>query len=147
MATARSTNTEDELTSLASDLRLACQQISRRVRYEGTLAIAPHKFSVLARLGHGPLTPGELAEIERVTAPSMTKTINHLAEAGLVERRPHPDDGRQVLISRTPAGDDLFDRVAGQRDTWMSGQLSELSDAERAELRRVLPVLNKVAGR
>ena len=137
----------DDLTTLASELRLACQQISRRVRYEGTLAIAPHKFSVLVRLGQGERTPGELADIERVTAPSMTKTINALADAGLVCRRPHPDDRRQVLVSRTPAGEALYRQVANQRDTWMTNQLSTLTAAQLAQLRRLTPLLVEVASR
>lgn len=135
----------DETTNLANDIRLACQRISRRVRFEGTHEIAPHQFSVLIRLSDGPLTPRELADIERVSAPSMTRTINCLADLGLVTRSPHPTDGRQVLVSRTDAGSELCTRTMVQRDTWMLTQLDQLSPAELATLRDALPVLTKVA--
>ena len=62
------------LAHLANDLRLACMRISRRVRFESTDAVAPHQFSVLSRLAEEPRTPRELAGIEKVSAPSMTRT-------------------------------------------------------------------------
>src|SRR5471030_566656 len=81
---------------LANDLRLACMRISRRVRFESTQVVAPHQFSVMARLEGTVLTPRELAEIERVSPPSMTRTVAALVELGLVSRRGDPLDGRQV---------------------------------------------------
>ena len=90
------------LAHLASDLRLACMLISRRVRFESTQAVAPHQFSVMARLEDTALTPGSLAEIERVSQPSMTRTVAGLVERGLVIRTDDPLDGRQVFISLTP---------------------------------------------
>ncbi len=138
---------EDDLVALAYRLRLACQQISRRVRYEGTHYLAPHQFSVLARIGDGPRTPRELAEIERVSPPSMTKTVACLVDAGLATRRPHPVDGRQVLIERTAEGAELHGRIARERDTWMMRQLLELDDADVDALRALTPVLEQVAAR
>ena len=85
------------LAHLANDLRLACMRISRRVRFESTDTIAPHQFSVLARLDGTPRTPRELADIEKVSAPSMTRTVAGLVELGLVARQRRPD--------RRPAGD------------------------------------------
>ena len=64
-----------QLTRMATDLRLACMRISRRVRFESSHDVAPHQFSVMCRLEEAPRTPGELAEIERVAKPSMTRTV------------------------------------------------------------------------
>ena len=76
---------DDDMTAeLANDLRLACQRIARRVRFEGTQAVAPHQFSVLVRVHKQPCTPTALAEQERVSTPSMTRTVNSLVELGLV---------------------------------------------------------------
>lgn len=136
----------DDLAPLANDLRLACQRISRRVRFEGTHDIAPHQASVLFRLEQ-PRTPGELAEIERVSAPSMTRTVGCLVDAGLVERTPHPTDGRQVLVSRTEAGERLAATTRQHRDTWMLGRLEGLPPEDLAVLRRAAAVLLEVSGR
>ena len=72
--------TSPDLPTLANDLRLACQRIARRVRFEGTADVAPHQFSVLVRVSKGAQTPTELAAVERVTTPSMNRTINGLVE-------------------------------------------------------------------
>lgn len=75
----------------------------------------------------------------------MTRTINGLVDEGLAARSPHPDDGRQVLISRTEAGTQLCERITAKRDSWMVEHLDDLSPAELRTLRKALPVLTKVA--
>ncbi|WP_409484861.1 MarR family winged helix-turn-helix transcriptional regulator [Arsenicicoccus dermatophilus] len=136
----------DDLCHLANDLRLACQRISRRVRFEGTEEIAPHQASVLFRLDR-PRTPGDLADTERVSAPSMTRTIGGLADLGLVARTPHPTDGRQVLVSRTAAGEELAIRTRAQRDSWMLTRIETLPPEDLATLRRATDILLEVSGR
>ena len=79
---------------MATDLRLACMRISRRVRFESSHDVAPHQFSVLCRLEDTPRTPGELAEIERVAKPSMTRTSPPSSSAACVLRQDDPTDGR-----------------------------------------------------
>ncbi|MCC6498169.1 MAG: MarR family transcriptional regulator [Propionibacteriaceae bacterium] len=139
--------TTDALPDLASDLRIACQRISRRVRFESSSELAPHLVSALANLRHGPLTPGELAEIERISAPSMTKTINCLVERGLVSRDDHPSDGRSKVLTLTADGEAVLDRTARARDDWMVRQLQGLSGEEIALLNDATAVLNRVVGR
>ncbi len=139
--------TTDALPDLASDLRIACQRISRRVRFESSSELAPHLVSALANLRHGPLTPGELAEIERISAPSMTKTINCLVERGLVSRDDHPSDGRSKVLTLTADGEAVLDRTARARDDWMFRQLQGLSGEEIALLKDATAVLNRVVGR
>lgn len=139
--------TTDALPDLASDLRIACQRISRRVRFESSSELAPHLVSALANLRHGPLTPGELAEIEKISAPSMTKTINCLVERGLVSRYDHPSDGRSKVLTLTADGEAVLDRTARARDDWMFRQLQGLSGEEIALLKDATAVLNRVVGR
>ena len=91
-------------------------RISRRVRFESTQVVAPHQLSVMARLDNTALTPRELAEIERVSPPSMTRTVAALVERGLVTRQDDPLDGRQVFISLTTEGASLLRETRRQHD-------------------------------
>lgn len=120
-------------------------RISRRVRFESAGDIAPHQFSVLCRLEGGARTPRALAEIERVSAPSMTRTVNGLADLGLVARDPDPDDGRQVLVTLTPAGSAVLVATRSARDAWMIDRIERLTDDELTTLAAAAGILHKVA--
>jgi DNA-binding MarR family transcriptional regulator len=93
----------------------------------------------------GELTVGELARIERVKPPSMTRTVNSLDEAGLVTRRPHPTDRRQVVVAITPAARQVLDEDRRRRDAWLAQRLAALSPEQRAILRNVAPLLEELA--
>lgn len=135
----------DPLLSLASDVRIACQHVSRRVRFDNCHEIPPHHFSVLAKLAMGVAdTAGELARIEEVSAPSMTRTVNNLVEAGLVARTPDPEDGRRHLLSLTPEGESMVQRTRASRDDWMVRRLQGLSADEIDTLRAATDILHKV---
>jgi len=136
--------TPETLSGLANDLRIACQRVSRRVRFESADELAPHQVSALSQLKSGPLTPGELAEIERVSPPSMTRTVNCLVERGLVARDDHPSDGRSKLLELTDAGRAAMDRVARARDDWMLHQLEGLTRDEQKLLEEATRLLNRV---
>ena len=133
------------VSALAGELRLACMRISRRVRFESTDLVAPHQFSVLCRLEDTPRTPGELAEIERVSAPSMTRTVGGLVDRGLVERTADPEDRRQVILSLTREGTTLLKEIRRRRDAWMSVRVSHLSAEEQEVLQRAAAILTRVA--
>jgi len=137
--------TPQQLARLASDLRLACMRISRRVRFESSHDVAPHQFSVLCRLEDAPRTPGELAEIERVAKPSMTRTVGALVERGLVSRQDDPTDGRQVILSLTAEGRRTMTGIRRKRDAWMASRVSHLSPQEQEVLARATEILTRVA--
>jgi DNA-binding MarR family transcriptional regulator len=139
--------TRPELVTLANDLRLACMRISRRIRFESDRELPPHQFSVLARLEGTPRTNSELAEIERVSAPSMKRTTNCLVELGYVARADDPEDRRQVILSLTPVGFSALERIRQHRDEWMLERFESLTDDERELLARASDVLAKVARR
>jgi DNA-binding MarR family transcriptional regulator len=134
------------LATLANDLRLACMRISRRVRFESTDIVAPHQFSVMARLEETPRTPRELADIERVSAPSMSRTVAALVERGLVLRADDPTDGRQVILSLTLEGARTLKHIRRRRDEWMASRIKGLSTEEREVLARASEILLRVAG-
>ena len=133
------------LSRVAGDLRLACMRISRRIRFESDDSLAPHQFSVLIRLGEKPRTPRELAEIERVSGPSMTRTTATLVEMGLVQRADDPSDGRSVILSLTPHGIRNLKAIRRQREAWMSERLRALPPTEQQVLAEATVILERLA--
>ena len=142
---ADSTATRHENIPLANELRLACMRIARRIRFESDRELPPHQASVLARLGDRPRTNSELAELERVSAPSMKRTTNCLVEMGHISRADDPADGRQVILSLTDTGLAALERIRRHRDEWMLRRLDSLTDEERELITRATDVLVKVA--
>jgi len=136
-----------ELVSLSNDIRLACMRISRRVRFESDRELPPHQYSVLVRLEEAPRTNSELADIERVSAPSMKRTTSALVELGYVSRADDPTDGRQVILSLTSEGLKVLRRIRRHRDEWMLSRFEHLTDEERELLQRAAVVLAKVASK
>lgn len=145
LAPTRTAMTRGERDRLTSDLRMACMRISRRVRFESTAPVAPHQFSVLARLEEAPRTPKELAAFEKVSAPSMTRTVAGLVEGGLVARADDPTDGRQVILSLTAEGRRTIRDIRRRRDQWFAARLEKLTDDERAVLAQATALLERVA--
>jgi DNA-binding MarR family transcriptional regulator len=134
---------------LAADLRVALMRSVRRLRQEKSSdAITAGQYSVLAYLDNrGPMTPRELAEHEQVQPPSMTRTVNALAEAGLVTRADHPEDGRQVLVAITEAGANEVRETRRRRDAWLAKRLADLPPEDRATLARAAEILMQVVAR
>jgi DNA-binding MarR family transcriptional regulator len=132
--------------ALASALRLSVVRLNRRLR--GQRADQTVTLTQLAALStlkaHGPLTPGELAAYEKVQPPSMTRVLAALEERGLVDRSPHPSDGRQALVELTEAGRDLLDQEVRMREAWLSRRLAELTDEERAVLAAASELIDRL---
>lgn len=80
------------------------------------------------------MTPGALAVRERVRPPSMTRVIASLAEMGFVSRNAHPVDGRQVLVSVSPAGADLVESEKRASQEWLQRRLAGLEPDHRKTL-------------
>jgi DNA-binding MarR family transcriptional regulator len=129
-----------------SSLRIILGRITRRFRTEGSEG-APglSQLSALATLWrHKTLSPTALAEIERVQPPSMTRIIAALEERGYVIREPHPTDRRQVVIEITPKGLALIEQDRSRRQAWLTGALAALTPEERAQLRSVIPIFERL---
>ena len=127
----------DRDSRLASDLSLAVMRLSRQLRFRRPQSpVSLSQLSALATLANfGPMTPGALAIRERVRPPSMTRVIASLAELGFVDRVPHPDDGRQVLVSVSDAGAELMEAERRASQEWLSQRLETLGASERDTLR------------
>ena len=133
--------------TLGGELRVALVRISRRLRAQRGEADLPEgQFGVLTVLDkHGEMSPGSLAEHERVKPPSMTRAVNALAELGLVEKDEHASDKRQVVVRLTAKGRKEVAETRRRRDAWLTRQLEDLTEEERAVLARAGALLSRIA--
>ena len=136
--------TADELAKM---LREAIMRLNRRVRQ--ARPVGDLTFSQLSALTSlqlaGALTPRELADVERVQPPTMTKIVGKLEERGLVARTPHPTDGRQVILAATEKGREVHAQFEKARNEWLATQLASLTPDERETLARAAEILQQVA--
>jgi DNA-binding MarR family transcriptional regulator len=121
---------------LASDLSLAVIRLARQLRFRRPDShVSLSQLSALSTLAkEGAMTPGALAERERVRPPSMTRVITSLAALGLVARNAHPVDRRLVLVSVSPAGAQLIDAERRASQEWLSQRLATLDSGQRDAL-------------
>jgi DNA-binding MarR family transcriptional regulator len=136
------------LTDSAARLRMAIVRTSRRLRQEAAEAadqLTPTAAAALATVErHGPLTPSELAEIERVKRPTATRTLRVLCEAGLVERTPDPADGRSALVSITASGRDRLRRLRGRKNAYLARRMRDLPPSDLVALDRAAEILERI---
>lgn len=133
---------------LAAELRLGVMRLRRRLANERHPAndLSLGQMAVLGLLlRRGDLTVGELAKLERVRPPSMTRTVKCLEESGSVVRSAHETDGRVVVVSLTDPGRALVLADRSRRDAWLAIQLTHLTADERAALRRAAPILDRLS--
>jgi DNA-binding MarR family transcriptional regulator len=132
--------------ALASALRLSLMRTVRRIRSQRVnTGVTLSQLSALSTVRRcGPLSAGEVAAIERVQPPSMTKILGALETAGWIERSPRPDDRRQSVIAVTAAGVALLEAETRARDEWLSARLAELSQQDQQILQRALSVLDRL---
>jgi DNA-binding MarR family transcriptional regulator len=137
------------LTDSAARLRLAIVRTARRLRQEaagaGGTELSPTAASALATVErHGPLTPSELAEIERVKRPTATRTLRLLTEAGLIDRAPDPEDGRSALVSVSATGREQLRRLRGRKNAYLARRMRELPTADVETLERAATILEEL---
>jgi DNA-binding MarR family transcriptional regulator len=129
------------------DLTQAIGLLVRRVR----AAAASHELSltesaVMKRLAtDGPATTADLARAESMRPQSMGTTIAALEEMGLVERKPHPTDGRQVNIDLTPKGAAMRKSARDAKRTWLAHAISQLDEEEREALFKAGEIIKRLA--
>ena len=119
-------------------------RLSRRLRNERDASddMSSNQIAVLFTLARsGPMTIGDLAAEEKVQPPSMTRTVNSLADKGLVQRDTHTTDRRAVVLSLTEAGSAVIDESRRRKEAWLHQRLCELTPAQRQTLRDAAPVL------
>ena len=139
------TTERDTAADEAATLRDAIMRLNRRqARPVGDLTFS--QLSALTSLQlAGALTPRELADVERVQPPTMTKIVGKLEERGLVARTPHPTDGRQVILAPTEQGRAVYAQFERTRNEWLASQLALRSAAERETLARAAEIMQLLA--
>jgi DNA-binding MarR family transcriptional regulator len=131
------------------DVNDFAQTIGRLVRHMRAAA-AQHElslteFAVLARLGReGPATNAELARAENMRPQSMATAVAALEERGLVERKPHPSDGRQVNIALTEKGAAVRSSTKDLKRAWLAQATAGLDEEERFALARAGEILKRL---
>ena len=135
---------------LATSLRISVSRLARRMRAERVAQglqpeLSDTQLAALAALEkHAGMTPGELAEHEKVQPPSMTRVVAALEGRGLVRRAPHPTDRRQAVLTVTDQGREFVRQVRQLREAWLARQLQELTPGERAVLQEAIPLLTRL---
>src|SRR3954451_16756069 len=127
---------------LAPRLRWAVTRMARRLRQEAGVDLGPSQVAALATIGrHGPLSPSELAERERIKRPTATRIFGHLETAGLVERVRDPDDGRASILSATPAAREQLKRLRARKTAYLAKRLAAMAAEDRRTLERAAELM------
>lgn len=128
---------------------MAIVRTARRLRQEAAGAtgaeLTPTAASALATVErHGPLTPSELADVERVKRPTATRTLRVLEDAGLVDRAPDPADGRSALVSITPTGREQLRRLRSRKNAYLARRMRDLPVQDLETLDRAAAILEGI---
>jgi DNA-binding MarR family transcriptional regulator len=136
----------DVVTTLPAELRVSVLRLSRRLRQEAAGQITASQLSALGAVYYrGEISLGELAAIERIAPPSMTRIASRLEEMGLVARVADASDRRVARLVITTVGEELLTETRTRRDAFLAERIQVLSEAERAQLALAIPLLEKLA--
>ena len=141
----RQATPDARLGELAARLRLVITRTARRLRQEAGTELSPTQTAALATIErHGPLTPSELAELERVQRPTATRIVARLEDEALVERASDPADGRSFTVAATPKGRALMGKLRTRKNAYLARRLRRLDDADLATLERAAEILERL---
>jgi DNA-binding MarR family transcriptional regulator len=136
---------DDELPELAAVLRVELGRLNRQLRQHSIGGLTPSQLSALAALDrHGALRLGELARVEAVSPPTLTKVVGGLEAEGYVTRTSDPNDRRSALVALTRKGRSALNRNRGQRTAFLVDRLHRLDADERQVLVRAVELLARV---
>ena len=142
--------TDADLTGLAAEVRTEVARLAYHLRTPATRSgITPTRLAALAALARHPggLRQGDLAELMNISAPSTTRLVEIMSEAGWVERSRDPDDGRALLLVLSPVGQKTLETLRQETTSALRGELADLTSAELSALEAAVPVLRKLADR
>lgn len=138
-------------TALALDvsrLRLAIVRLARRQRQQSGTGLTPSLQSALAMIeARGPFTLGELAAVEQVSPPTITRIVDKLEDMGLARREPDPDDRRVSRVTVTDVGREQLVESRQRRDAWLRDRLDELAPEDVAALTAAIEPLERLLDR
>jgi DNA-binding MarR family transcriptional regulator len=129
---------DGDLLAAAMAVRSGVTRLARRLRLERAGPREPLlHLAVLAHLRHGPMTPGQLAALEKVQPQSLTRTLASLESEQLITRQAHPKDGRRALLAITSEGLQTLRDDMGQRDAWLAETMAQHLTGTECELLRL----------
>jgi DNA-binding MarR family transcriptional regulator len=132
---------------MASRLRLSINRLHRLLRQESLAGLSPAQASALGAVNRlGSPTLGELAAIEQVQPPTMTRIVANLADAGMVTRITDADDRRSARVRITPAGKRSLERIRTLKNAFLTRRLAGLSPDERARAADLVSLLEHLVG-
>ena len=118
---------------------------ARRLRQEAGADLSPSLTAALSTVErHGPLTPSEVANWERIQRPTATRVLARLEEEGLIARTPDPQDRRSSLVAVTEGGRALLEELRTRKTAFLAERLEGLDADERATLERAADILERV---
>jgi DNA-binding MarR family transcriptional regulator len=127
---------------VASRLRSAVNRLQRRLRQESLGGLSPAQASALGSVHrHGSPTLGELAAIEQVQPPTMTRIVASLSEAGMVTRVTDENDRRSARVRSTPAGERALERMRTRKNAFLLRRLDQLSADEQRRAAELVGLL------
>ncbi|SDZ43157.1 MarR family winged helix-turn-helix transcriptional regulator [Herbiconiux ginsengi] len=131
---------------IAARLALSVGRLNRRIRATSD-TLTPGQISALSTIVRcGPIRPGDLARVERVAAPTITRLLADLETKKLVTRTADPDDGRSFFVGSTDAGAEAILRARTERAQHVLELFEELTDEQIAQLAGALDALDTAAG-
>jgi DNA-binding MarR family transcriptional regulator len=132
---------------LPSQLRLAIMRLGRRLRQQTVGDVTVSQLSALSTVARcGPLSLGELADIERIAPPSTTRIVGRLEERGLVVRTVDATDRRVARLAVSEAGQSVLNQTRTRRDAYLALRLQAMTAEERETLMQALPLLERLTG-
>jgi DNA-binding MarR family transcriptional regulator len=130
---------------VAGRLRASVNRLQRRMRQQSLAGLSPAQASALGSVSRlGSPTLGELAAIEMVQPPTMTRIVASLAEAGMVTRSTDDTDRRSARVRVTPAGMDAIARIRDLKDAFLVQRLAQLSAAEQRKVAELVGLLEHI---
>ena len=136
-----------QLDEIAEALPQRSAALSRLFLTRTTVCVSRTEVGVLRNLREGPRRITELAAEERVTQPAITLLVNRLEERGWVRRIPDPSDGRAVLVSLTPVGEEVFEQLRAEYRALLHEEMAMLDDSEVETLAAAVEILDRLIAR
>ncbi len=136
-----------QLDEIAEALPQRSAALSRLFLTRTSICVSRTEVGVLRNLRAQPRRITELAAEVTVTQPAITLLVNRLAQRGWVRRVPDPSDGRAVLVSLTPAGEQTFDQLRAEYRAMLHEEMATLDDAEIGTLADAVEILDRVIDR
>jgi DNA-binding MarR family transcriptional regulator len=137
-----------DTTTLSSSLRSVISALHKGLRKQMS-SVSTYSMTEIETIGQlaraTTLLPTELAAHTRVTTQTMSQILKKMEQEGVIKRTPSKDDKRKVFISLTSFGKKMVEKAKYDKDEWLKNSIDRhLSDKEKDQLIRTLPILNKL---